>query len=226
MRQIMRWAIVLTLVTGAVSLAGCGGLGAIVGGGVTGSGNLKTEVRQVSNFTQVNFSQVGTLTIEQTGVEGLTITADDNILPILTSDVSNGVLHLGAKDNQNYTTEKPITYLLSVKTLTGLTLSGAGATQAHNLDTQTMTVTMSGAGSATLQGKANDQQVTLSGAGAYDGSDFATKTAKATVSGVGNAIINASDSLDATVSGVGNIEYLGNPKVTSHVSGVGTVKRH
>src|SRR5437868_6052334 len=83
MRRIIKWAVQLSLVVGAVSLAGCG-LGAITGGGVTGSGNLKTEVRQVSNFTQVDFSQVGTLTMEQTGVEGLTITADDNILPILT----------------------------------------------------------------------------------------------------------------------------------------------
>jgi putative autotransporter adhesin-like protein len=225
MRWMMRWAVMLALASGIAGLAGCN-LGNITGGGITGSGNLKTEVRQVSNFTQVDFSAVGTLTIEQTGVEGLSITADDNILPILTSDVSNGVLHLGAKDNQNYNPKTPITYLLSVKTLTGLTLSGAGATQASNLDTQTMTVTMSGAGSATLHGKANDQQVTLSGAGNYDGSDFTTKTAKVTVSGVGNAIVNASDTLDATVSGVGNIEYLGNPKVTSHVSGVGTVKKH
>jgi hypothetical protein len=225
MRQFMRWGVALAVVIGVASLAGCG-LGALTGGGITGSGNLKTEVRQVSNFSQVDFSAVGTLTIEQTGIEGLSITADDNILPILTSDVSNGVLHLGAKDNQNYTTEKPITYLLSVKTLNGLTLSGAGVTLARNLDTQTMTVTMSGAGSATLQGKANDQQVTVSGAGSYDGSEFATKTAKVNVSGVGNAIVNASDTLDATVSGVGNIEYVGNPKVTSHVSGVGTVKKH
>jgi hypothetical protein len=225
LRQIMRWAILLTLTIGVVSLAGCG-LGAITGGGITGSGNLKTEVRQVSNFTQVDFSAVGTLTIEQTGIEGLSITGDDNILPILTSDVSNGVLHLGAKDNQNYTTQKPITYLLSVKTLTGLTLSGAGTTQARNLDAQTMTVTMSGAGSANLQGKAQSQTVTLSGAGSYDGSDFATKTAKVNVSGVGSAIVNASDTLDATVSGVGNVEYIGNPKVTSHVSGVGAVKKH
>lgn len=225
MRHITRWALIISLLAGVIGLAGCG-LGAITGGGVTGSGNLKTEVRQVSNFTQVDFSQVGTLTIAQTGVEGLTITADDNILPILTSDVSNGVLHLGAKDNQNYRTEKPITYALSVKALNGLTLSGAGATQARNLDTQTLTVTMSGAGSATLQGKANDQQVTVSGVGSYDGGDFTTRTAKVNVSGVGNAIVNASDTLDATVSGVGSIEYIGNPKVTSHVSGVGSVKKH
>jgi len=225
MRQIMQWVVRLGLAAGVLGLAGCG-LGAITGGSVTGSGNIKTEVRQVSNFTAVVFSEVGELVIGQTGVEALTITGDDNIVPILTSDVSNGVLHLGVKDNQNYSTQKPITYALSVKTLTGLTLSGAGTTQVHNLDTQKLTVTMSGAGSATVQGKADSQEVTVSGVGSYDGSAFTTKTAKATVSGVGSAIINASDTLDATVSGVGNVEYIGNPKVTSHVTGVGSVKKH
>jgi hypothetical protein len=224
MRHSIRWAVRLSIAAAMIAVAGCG-LGAITGGGVTGSGTLKTEVRQVSNFTSVDFSQVGTLVIDQTGAEALTITADDNLLPILTSDVSNGVLHLGAKDDTNYTTKQPITYLLSVKTLTGLTFSGEGVTQVHNLNGQTLMVTMSGAGSVTVQGKADSQQVTVSGAGSYDGSDFTTKTAKATVSGVGNAIINASDTLDATVSGVGNVEYLGNPTVTAHVSGVGTVKK-
>jgi len=224
MRHSIRWVVRLSVAAAMIAVSGCG-LGAITGGGVTGSGTLKTEVRQVSNFTSVDFSQVGTLVIDQTGAEALTITADDNLLPILTSDVSNGVLHLGAKDDTNYTPKQPITYLLSVKTLTGLTFSGEGVTQVHNLNGQTLMVTMSGAGSVTVQGKADSQQVTVSGAGSYDGSDFTTKTAKATVSGVGNAIINASDTLDATVSGVGNVEYLGNPTVTAHVSGVGTVKK-
>jgi hypothetical protein len=224
MRHSIRWVVRLSVAAAMIAVSGCG-LGAITGGGVTGSGTLKTEVRQVSNFTSVDFSQVGTLVIDQTGAEALTITADDNLLPILTSDVSNGVLHLGAKDDTNYTPKQPITYLLSVKTLTGLTFSGEGVTQVHNLNGQTLMVTMSGAGSVTVQGKADSQQVTVSGAGSYDGSDFTTKTAKAAVSGVGNAIINASDTLDATVSGVGNVEYLGNPTVTAHVSGVGTVKK-
>jgi Putative auto-transporter adhesin, head GIN domain len=224
MRHSIRWVVRLSVAAAMIAVSGCG-LGAVTGGGVTGSGTLKTEVRQVSNFTSVDFSQVGTLVIDQTGAEALTITADDNLLPILTSDVSNGILHLGAKDDTNYTTKQPITYLLSVKTLTGLTFSGEGVTQVHNLNGQALMVTMSGAGSVTVQGKADSQQVTVSGAGSYDGSDFTTKTAKATVSGVGNAIINASDTLDATVSGVGNVEYLGNPTVTAHVSGVGTVKK-
>ena len=48
--------------------------------GVTqGSGTQKTETRSVSGFTRVTLSGIGTLNIQQTGTESLTITTDDNI---------------------------------------------------------------------------------------------------------------------------------------------------
>lgn len=216
---------------GLLSLAGCA---AVVGGTTIGSGTvvqgsaiLKTEVRAVSNFTEVAFSQVGTLIVDQTGVEGLAITADDNLLPLLTSDVAGGVLRLGAKDpNTTFQTNKPITYLLSVKTLTHLTLSGAGVTQVHNFAGTTLALDASGVGEMSVQGQADSQNVTLSGAGSYDGSAFLTKSATVKVSGTGKAVVQASETLDATVSGVGSVEYIGAPKITSHVTGVGTVRKH
>ena len=50
-----------------------------------GSGQLAAEARQVSGFTKVELTGVGELTIEQTGAESLTISAEDNLLPQLTS---------------------------------------------------------------------------------------------------------------------------------------------
>src|SRR3954452_19692731 len=66
-------------------------------GSVQGSGNLRTETRSVSGFTAVDLSEQGHLVIEQNGTEGLTITAEDNILPLLTSNVSGDRLVLGTK---------------------------------------------------------------------------------------------------------------------------------
>jgi hypothetical protein len=56
MRWVMRWAIEIGLVVGVIGLAGCG-LGALHRRWRPGSGNLKTEVRQVSNFSQVDFGR-------------------------------------------------------------------------------------------------------------------------------------------------------------------------
>ena len=57
-------------------------------GVVGGSGKVETETRQVSGFTAIDLTGTGEVTIEQGETESLTIEADDNVLPALTSKVS------------------------------------------------------------------------------------------------------------------------------------------
>ena len=88
-------SVVLVLALGALlwSLAGCD---SIFGSGVVvGSGTLKSESRPVSGFTTVTLSTVGSLTIEQTGTESLTVEGDDNIVPLITTVVKNNNLEIG-----------------------------------------------------------------------------------------------------------------------------------
>ncbi len=68
---------------------------------VVGSGTVVTASRSVSDFHGVSVSGVGQLVLENAGTESLTITADDNILPLLESEVRNGVLMLGPRPNTN-----------------------------------------------------------------------------------------------------------------------------
>ena len=94
-----------------------------------GSGQLTTESRPVSGFTKVELSGTGELTIEKTGTESLSISAEDNLLPRLTSEVSNGTLSLGTEPNTTIVPTKPITYSVTVKDLNGLAVSGSGNIQ-------------------------------------------------------------------------------------------------
>ena len=48
-------------------------------------------------FYKVLIKTSGNLHIDQTGTDSLTIEADDNILPLLTSDVSDGTLIISTK---------------------------------------------------------------------------------------------------------------------------------
>lgn len=212
----------LVLLAGLVAVSGCD-----ITGGTTvhGSGHVKSESRPVSGFTQVEFAGVGHLTLAQVGTETLNIQADDNLLPLLTSTVSGGVLHLQQAANTTITSATAINYILTVKSLTGFSLSGAGDAEIANLSTSAMKVTVSGAGRLLVSGSAESQDVTISGVGSYDGSGFATKTAKVSLSGTGSAVVEVSDTLDAQVSGVGSVEYIGDPKVTQHVTGLGSVHK-
>ena len=220
----IRLSLIAWALLGALALGGCSSFG--LGAGIEGSGNEKTETRQVSGFTRLDLSGVGTVEITQTGTESLSVTTDDNILPVLTSSVSGGVLTLGVKPGTiNVRPSKGITWNLTVKDLTAITLSGAGNIVAHDLHESTFSADVSGAGTLTISGAANAQSADISGAGSYQARGFATTNTTATVSGTGSAYVSASGTLDATVSGVGSVVYYGTPQVTQHVTGVGSVKQ-
>ena len=213
----MYWRHLAATLVGILSLVSCTT--------VRGSGNLKTESRTVSGFTAVDLSGNGHLTIEQTGTESLTIEAEDNILPLLTSDVSNGTLRLGEKDNTNILTTKTITYRLTVRDLNDLTVSGSGEVTAPSISVSKFNVTLSGSGSITLGGTTDSQAVTISGSGRYDAAKLASKSVTIDISGSGTAVVMPSDTLNATISGSGSVEYIGNPTVNQKISGSGRISK-
>jgi hypothetical protein len=165
------------------------------------------------------------MTIQQTGTESLSVTAEDNILPLITTTVSGQTLRIGGPSGVIVRPTRGVTYALTVKDLKDLTLSGAGNITVNGIQTDTLRVVLSGAGKLTISGTAPRQEVTLSGAGAYEADNLASNTASVTVSGTGSARVKVRDTLDATVSGVGSIVYLGDPAVTQHVTGAGSVTK-
>ncbi|HZC04201.1 MAG TPA: head GIN domain-containing protein [Ktedonobacterales bacterium] len=217
----LRLAGIVTLF-GALLLSGCVGVGI---GGTTGSGTVKSETRQVSGFTKISLSGVGELNITQTGQESLTVSAEDNLLPLLTSTVSGDTLDLAVKSGSSIRPTKPIVYTLTVKNLDGVALSGAGSITAKGIQTSALDVTLSGAGSMTITGNGQSQTVMVSGVGSYQAKGFQTASTHVTISGTGSAAVSVSQTLDAVVSGAGSVTYYGSPQVTKSVSGVGSIKQ-
>lgn len=191
---------------------------------VTGSGVMKTETRSASGFSRIQLKAVGDVTVRQTGHESLKIEAEDNILPLLETKVVKGTLELGMKQGYNLRKHKPIRFTVEVRSLEGISLTGAGNISVANIRGAKLAAALTGSGNIRLQGKAEDLTVSLAGAGNYEGSGFSTRRAKVTLSGTGDAQVNVSEELDARVSGVGSITYAGSPKVHKSVTGVGSVK--
>jgi hypothetical protein len=192
---------------------------------VSGSGNLTSEPRTVSGFTAVSLSGSGHLILEQTGTEALTITAEDNILPYLTSEVSGTQLRLGPKSNTSLQTTQEITYRLTVKSLDALEVTGSGTVEAQGIKAERLQITVRGAGDLTMAGQATRQEISLAGAGNYRGEDLQSQAVTIDIAGSGNAVLAVSDTLEANVRGLGSVEYVGDPVVRQHVSGLGSVRK-
>ena len=193
--------------------------------GPSGTGAMVTESRDVSGFNQIKLSGFGTLNIAQTGTESLSITAEDDVLPHLTAEVINGTLELGVRPRLSLKSLRRVTYTVTVKSLEGIQLSGAGTVHATDIKASSFAMTISGAGDTTVIGSAQSQTVKISGAGNYNAKEFQTDSADVTITGAGNARINASQTLFATVSGAGAVTYYGMPQVSQRITGVGSVKQ-
>jgi Putative auto-transporter adhesin, head GIN domain len=207
----------LILVTGCVVNLG--------GSGVRGSGKVKTETRSVIGFSSVVFNSEGKVIVQQTGKESLTVSAEENLLPLLETKVSDNILSIGTVNNADIDPTKPIEFVMEVKSLERFKMMGVGSIEAKGIQAKNMTIDLTGVGEMTIEGNADSLDLRLEGVGGYQGGAFKTKQAIVRSEGVGNAVLNVSDRLDVAVSGVGTVEYIGNPKVEKSGQGLGQVKQ-
>jgi hypothetical protein len=227
--------LVLVCIVGAAGYAGyrfisflisCNGCVYEYNGGtvVHGSGHAVTQSRPVTSFSAIHVAGTGSILIDRTGTESLTITADDNLLPLFTSAVKDGVLNLGVAEGKSFQGKAPV-YRITAATLRDIEIAGAGDVTANDLTGDSFLVKIAGSGDVRLAGEINALTVSVAGSGDVDASALKAKSATVSVAGSGGVTINASDTLDARVSGSGEVRYLGSPKVTTEVAGSGSVKQ-
>ncbi len=209
---------------------------------VKGSGNVVTETRAVSGFDRVALAGSGELSVVQDNLESLTIETDDNLLPLIKSQVAGGWLRIGP-EQVNLNPTRGIHYTLHLKQLRELDLSGSlgasapslttdhllirisGSGNVHmgNLRGDDLKVEVSGSGNLNLAGKLTDQHIQISGSGSYSAGDLESQTVVIGISGSGDATVWPRQTLTAHVSGSGQVRYYGSPHVNSQVSGSGGV---
>lgn len=207
-----------------------------------GNGTIVEDARTLEDFSSINIE--GTYSIELAqGEPGLVIETDENLLPLIQSEVKRNTLQL--KSTENIKGSDGITIRISYPELEKLELGGAtkvshtGTLKGKNLEIEINGASMldlamevnklelevSGASSVTFEGTANQLQADLSGAGNLDAYDLRVRDANVSLSGVGGAQVYVTDNLQAQVSGVGSIRYKGEPRnLQRQISGVGSIK--
>jgi len=209
---------------------------------VHGNGHIVTEPRQVAGFDRVSVAGSGQVILAQGDEESLTIEADENLLPLIKSDVDHGHLFIGPRD-VNLGPTKTIVYRLKLKNIRALHLSGSLHAETEKIETDqfavhisgsggmkvaqlkagTFSAQISGSGSTSAAGNVQRQEIRISGSGNHHASGLKCTHAEAHITGSGDASVWVVESLDAYISGSGSVEYRGNPSVDSHVSGSGRI---
>jgi hypothetical protein len=185
---------------------------------INGSGKVVTAEREVSDFTKVDLQSIGNLTIVQGDTESLTVKADDNLLPYITTEVNAGTLEIGMKPNTNANPTQTIEYTLTVKSLSSVLLSGFGNISADTLTGNDISVTVSGSGDINVGSvDATNLNMKLTGFGNIKMGGVKVDTTALELNGSGDLSIDqlTANDMNLTISGLGNASVTG--KVTDEV---------
>ena len=212
---------------------------------INGSRILRTESRTVPAFAAIVIEGSGNVTLSQENTQSLSVETDDNLLPLVKTEVRAGVLYLGFKEGVKPVRVSQLEFLISVPQLSAVKISGSGNLHAttlirsdalileisgsggiySELDVGRLEVTINGSGGITAEGKTDQLSVTISGSGSMQGRDLVSGAAEVTVNGSGEAVINARRTISIIVSGSGRVAYGGGAKAAVTSSGSGVVQQ-
>lgn len=191
--------------------------------GVPGSGKVVREKRDVGSFSSI--STVGAFEIEIICQKSpsLEIEGDDNLLPLVTTQVSNNVLHISNKSS--YSVSRPITLKISVPDLEGIVSSGAGKIEVSGLKNEKFEIDVNGAPTVRASGETKVLNIDANGAGKIDTHKLRAARVEVDSKGVSKVEVYAGEQLDVTVSGPSSVIYQGNAIVNKTVNGPGSVTK-
>jgi len=208
-------ALAATLALSLLMLAGCTG--------VRGSGVRKTEKRELPVFTAIEASGAFEVEVTCQKPASFEIEADDNLLPLIQTEVRSGVLHITS--TKGYSSRGGIVLRIAAPNLDSVKSTGAGKFRVSDIKNETFEIHSTGAAQMSASGQSKSVSISSTGAGKIDAHNLRANNAEVRVTGAATVEVNASDQLDVTVSGAGRVTYRGNPKVNKNINGAGQVTK-
>jgi hypothetical protein len=194
------------------------------GRGVQGSGVFKTEKRDLASFKAIETEGAYEVAVACQKPQSFELEGDDNILPLIQTEVRDGVLYV--RSANGYNSRKLVSLRITVPDLERLSGTGAGDVRVSELKNDKFEIHATGATAVSAAGETRALEINTTGAGMVDTHNLHAAKANVTSAGAASVDVYASEQLDVNVAGAGEVTYSGDPKVVNkHVSGAASVTK-
>lgn len=213
-----------------------------------GSGTVISERRDATGFSAIHLSGPINLELKASDREGVTVKADDNVVPLIETRVTGGdrpALEIRVRPDASFRASRSPVVVVEFRSLSELVMRGSGDVRADRIDADDFALSMAGSGDARIgalhaklfaavlsgsgdlkvAGRADQQAYALSGSGDVAASRLEGRSVKISISGSGDAAVQASESLEVSIAGSGNVVYRGSPRVSQTIRGSGRVRQ-
>jgi hypothetical protein len=207
----------------ALVAASCNGFGGFGGFGpsTVGSGNAVTQQRTVGGFTDVRVGTAVKATIIVGSDTSVSVTADDNIVDHVQTNVVAGRLDVSI--NGSVMPKTPVSAAITTPSLNAVEATSAANVTATGVNTDDLRASSDSAASLTVRGNATSVELTADSAASADLGGVPAQDAKVTVSAAARATVNAQLSVTGSVQSAGVVNVEGSPasvNVTTESGGV------
>ena len=219
-------------------IAGC----ALATPAVPGSGTARTEVRDLKDFDRVEIAIPVEIEIRKADSFLVELTLDDNLLPLVDSTVTDGLLNVSSKEN--LAVKAPSKLVISAPVISSVALAGAidgridelggdnvklslaGSTDISvGLQAKGCRISIAGSGKVSATGTCEQLNISIAGSGTVHTEEVPADGVDVSVSGSGDVFVQATQKLKVSIAGSGRVRYVGEPEITQKVAGSGEVSR-
>lgn len=216
---------------------------------VTGSGTAAREARPVGDFQAIELHGDFDLTVRQTSRTAVEVSADDNLLPLIETEVVDGrhgrTLRIGWKRNTSVRPRVDTQVTVDVVQLRALSshgsgdvvisalatpvfslvLAGSGDARLARLAADELSVTLAGSGDVSVSGRATRAKLSIAGSGDISAAELASDEVTVSIAGSGDARVHAERSLAVSIAGSGDVVHSGPATPRSSIAGSGGVRK-
>lgn len=189
---------------------------------IEGSGSSISEIRNVTEFTKVSSEGVFEVTVTHGNSQSAEITADDNIIQRLKTEVVDNELRLYL-DDRNY---KDISLKANIvaERINSIKNTGIGDFVISNVDENgNFNISNSGTGNISITGNAESLTLENVGDGKFNGFEFIVLNCSAKIIGSGDCEVHPISTLNVDIEGSGDVYYKGTPAIEANIAGSGKV---
>ena len=198
-----------------------------VGGAVVaGSGVVVEEERNLPAFDEVQLDGSMNVEISKGDSVKCMVEGDDNILPLLKTEVSGRKLRIYFESGMSLTSYTELNVYLEVPEIRGAYVSGSGSIAFTDVTREEVKVTIDGSGNISGTGEVKTVAAEINGSGDIRLFKLFAENASVEINGSGDVEISTSASLDAEINGSGDIKYQGNPaEIKREINGSGEIRQ-
>jgi len=196
----------------------------VIGPSVHGSGEVKTETRQVGSFDVIQSKGSIDLDVKVGPQVSVVVEADDNLFGVIRTQVSGGALVVDTKGSWS-SKHGPVVHI-TLPALMALGIQGSGDAKVSGLSGDKLGVKIEGSGDVVGEGHVENLHLVIEGSGDADMAKVDAEAVQVRIDGSGDASVSAAKTLDVTIHGSGDVTWHGDaPHVNSQVYGSGEVRR-